>query len=422
MNLRSLIYLLCLRKWLIIIPPFITCTLALGVLIFVEPIYTSSIKLWNKEMKEDSSILKVVRSDSQKDLYANVQREIIRSGAVLEKVLEEQKLTTPPPSNNMASKIFNFTKIVKKTMNEEQKKIAALTALQKSITVDVINPEIILISAQMNSPKLALEVVKSVAENYKAAYFNILNKEINQYEEVLQERLNVLLNSLSTAEKALQDFESQNPDTIRKPQFQTRFTKLPNQAAQSLNVKTPLPSMSSDMSQVNSLTLVIHELSKLELKKSKTLTEVSSNSALLKTLNEEIEQTKSLLKISMQKLSLQAKLAVQYQRLQWKVNLSRERYTALLSEFDKITLSRGTKMQQISSISVLDEAVEPLYPIYPKKKMIVIAAGFLGILTGLACAYLAQILDPSFYLEDEITEELNLPVIAVIPFLVGDNK
>ena len=419
MNIRSILYILFLRKWLIIIPPFVTCSLAVIILLFVEPVYTASIKLWNKEMKEESSILKVVRSDSQKDLYANVQREIIRSGAVLEKVLDEQNLIDPPESNSMLSRFYKLPKQEpKKPLSEKQKRIAALSALQKNINVDIINPEIILITAKMNSPQLCLDVVNSVARNYKEAYLNILNEEIDEYEDVLKNRLSELSNKLIDSENTLKAFEDKNPDTIRKPQFQNRFGKLPDNVSNSLNVKTPLPSMSSDMNQVNPLTLVIHELSKLELQKSKLLTEVSRESELLKRVNQEIERNRQLLTAHMDKLSSQAKLAVEYQRLQWQVHLERERYTALLAEFDKITLSRGTKMKQISSISVLDKAVAPLYPIYPKKKMIVIAACFLGILTGLACAYLAHIIDTHIYTEDEILDQTGLPVLAVISYKV----
>lgn len=416
MSLRNILYILFLRKWLIIIPPILTCLIAVCILVFVQPIYVSSLKMWNKEMQEGSEILQVVRKGDQKDVYANVQREIIRSGIVMEKVLDELNLIKPPPSNSMAARIFKHQpKPSKQKLNESQRRIEALNALQQSVEVDIINPEVMIISSRMNSPELSLKVVQSVAENYKETYLEILNNEIDRFEEVLTKRLSKLQSDLRNSENKLQDFENQNPDIVRKPEFQNRFNKLPNSAQDSLNVKTPLPSMSSDMNQVNSLTIVIHELAKLEMKKSKLLTEVSENSDLLKSVDAEIVRNKKLLDKNMSKLSIQAKLAVDYQRLQWQVNLSRERYTSLLAEIDKIVLSRGTKMKQISGISVLNEATAPLYPVYPKKKMIVIAAGFFGILTGLACVYLAQLADNSFHLANEVKDELDLPVIGVIP-------
>lgn len=416
MNFKQIIYILFLRKWLMIVPPILTCCLAVGILIFVQPIYVSSLKMWNKEMQEGSSILQVVRKGDQKDVYANVQREIIRSGIVMHKVLDELNLIQPPPSNSMASKIFKYNSKPSKTkLNGDQRRIEALTALQKSVEVDIVNPEVVIISAKMNSPELSLKVVQSVAANYKNTYLEILNKEIDQFEEVLKKRLAKLESELKDSELLLQAFENKNPDIVRKPEFQNRFSKLPNSSQKSLNVKTPLPSMSSDMNQVNSMTIIMHELARLEMKKSKLLTEVSESSELLKIVNAEINRNTTILELSMSKLSIQAKLAVDYQRLQWRVNLSRERYTTLLSEIDKIILSRGTKMKQIGGISVLNEATAPLYPVYPKKKMIVIAAGFFGVLTGLACVYLAQITDSSFHLPNEVNSELDLPVIGVIP-------
>ena len=416
MSLRQIIYVLFLRKWLIVIPPILTCSIAVGILIFVQPIFVSSLKMWNKEMQEGSQILQVVRKGDQKDVYANVQREIIRSGVVLEKVLEELNLIEPPPSNSMAANLLKYQpKPKKRKINLDQRRVEALSALQQSVEVDIVNPEVMIISAKMNSPELSLQVVQSVARNYKKTYLQILNQEIDQFEDVLKKRLNKLEAELHNAEKMLKDFENQNPDIVRKPEFQNRFSKLPDAGQDTLNVKTPLPSMSSDMNQVNSMTVLMHEIARLEMKKSKLLTEVSDQSELLKTVNSELSRNKDLLVSSMQQLSKQARLAVEYQRLQWQVNLSRERYTTLLSEIDKIILSRGTKMKQISSISVLNEATAPLYPVYPKKKMIVIAAAFFGVLTGLACVYLAQIADSSYHLSNELISDLDLNVLGVIP-------
>ncbi len=232
---------------------------------------------------------------------------------------------------------------------------------------------------------------------------------------MLQKRLDFLQAEINRAEKALQNFEDQNPDIIRNPKIQSMFSKIPESSSNTLNVKAPLPSMSSEMTQVNPITVIIHELSRLEMSKSRLLTQVAEGSEALKEVNAEIERNKKLLTLNTAKLSKQARLAIQHQRMHWTLNLSRERYTALIAEYDRITLSRGTKKKQIGSISVLDAAIVPLYPIYPKKKMIVIAAGFLGILTGLACVYLAHIADSSYHLSEELRKDLKIPILAVIP-------
>ncbi|MCH2208947.1 MAG: hypothetical protein MK132_24215 [Lentisphaerales bacterium] len=417
MNLRSILYILSLRKWLIFIPPVLTCSFAKAILLFVESVYVSSIKIWNKEIKGESSILKVARSDTQKDLHASVQREIIGSGALVETVLDETGLIKPPASNNLATKLFKLKpKEGKKSkLDPALQRITAMEALKKSVSIDVINSEVMALSAKMNSPELSLKVVNNLAKNYKIAYLRILNREIDQYEDLLEKRLSILEQELNDSEKALQAFEHTNPDLRRNPQLQTGHTKLPENIQSSLNVKAPLPSMTSSMSQVNPLTLILHEQTKLELEKSKLLTQAAPNFARLEVVNDELERNKQFLAKSLKQLSNQAKLAVTGQRLMWLVNISRERFTVLLSEIVKVNLSREAKVKQIGSTNVLNKAVKPLFPVYPKKEMTVVAAGFLAIITDHAFVYLAHLMDTSFHLEDKVEDQLGLKTLAIIP-------
>ena len=421
MNLSHILYIIFSRKWLLIIPPWLTVILATTMLMFVEPIYVSSLKLWNKERHEGSTILQVVRKDAQEDAYANVQREIIRSGKVLEKVIADLNLQEPAPSNSTLSIFYKSSAVKFPNLSEKQKFNEALKAMQLNVEVDIINAEIMVISSKANTARLALQIVEGVAKRYKEAYLNIFNQEIFEYEGVLRKRLGELKKSYMDAELDLKNFEGRNPDLIRKSQLSESDVKLP-ESAKAVSVQTPLPTMSSEMVQVNSLTLVLHELSRLEMKKSKLLTEVSLKSEKLKSVNEEINRNRQLLDVNLKKLSRQARLSIDHQNLRWLLNLARERYTVLVVEIDKITLSRGTKMKQIGSIAVLDQATEPLYPIYPKKKMILMGAIVLGLLTGLACVYFAQLSDPCYRVKDEVIRELGIPVICVLPLYVTEEE
>ena len=427
MNLNQILEILFMRKWLIILPPFITSFLALVILMTVEPVYVSTQKIWTKELQEGSEILQVVRSNNVQDLYANVQRELILSDLVLKQVMTDLKLTEPPVSNSYWSKINLKFKIFKKELKPgskksiSQQKAEALKALRESVGVDIINPEIIVVSAKMNSPEWAKEVVKSIVENYKFEYLKILNSEIDEFEGVLQKRLKDLFLRVKQDEQALKDFEEINPDMIRKPQYMNATNTYSTSSGDTPNVRSALPSMSSEMSQVNSMTTVMHALAKLEMQKSELLTQVSLDSEQLKQVNVEIERNQRLLNNDLLKLSKQARQAIEYQRLQWNVNLARERYTVLLMEFDQITLSRGTKLKQITSIAVLDQAVEALYPIFPKKKLILIMAFTLGLLTGFCCVYLSYLLDETYLFAEDLESATGIKVIAVLPTELSGN-
>ena len=419
MNFNQILEILFMKKWLIILPPFITSFLALVILLTVEPVYVSTQKIWSKELQEGSEILQVVRSNNIQDLYANVQRELILSDLVMKKVMEELNLTEPPVSNSHWSKLTHKLKVFKKELKPgskksiAQQKIEALKALRESVGVDIINPEIIVVSARMNSPEWAKRVVQSIVKNYKLEYLKILNDEIDEFEGVLQKRLSDLFLRVKKDEEALKNFESSHPDMVRKPQYMNPVGTYATSGG-GPNVKAPLPSMSSEMSQVNSLTTIMHELAKLEMQKSELLTQVSLDSGKLRLVNLEIERNQILLNNDLNKLSQQARQAIEYQRLQWNVNLARERYTVLLMEFDQITLSRGTKLKQITSIAILDQAVEALYPIFPKKKIILIMAFTLGLLTGLCCVYIAYLLDETYYFTEDLESASGLKVISTI--------
>ena len=420
MNFNQILEIIFMRKWLVILPPFITSFLALVILMTIEPVYVSTQKIWSKELQEGSQILQVVRSNNIQDLYANVQRELILSDLVLKQVMADLNLVDPPVSNSYWSKVSLKFKIFKKELDPGskkslvQQKAEALRALRNSVGVSIINPEIIIVSAKMNSPEWAKKVVKSIVENYKLEYLNILNKEIDQFEGVLSKRLNDLFLRVKNDEDSLKNFEKINPDMIRKPQFMNPGGSYTTGGGGN-TIKAALPSMSSNMSQVNSMTTVMHALARLEMQKSELLTQVSLDSEQLKQVNVEIEHNQRLLNNDLVKLSKQARQAIEYQRLQWNVNLARERYTVLLMEFDQITLSRGTKLKQITSIATLDQAVEALYPIFPKKKVILLMAFTLGLLTGFCCVYLAYLLDETYRFAEDLESSTGIKVIAILP-------
>ena len=69
MAIRQLLYLLIKHKWLIVLPVIGAPVLAITLLLFVEPAYVSSCKLWTKERQEGSQLLRVQRPGMQETTF-----------------------------------------------------------------------------------------------------------------------------------------------------------------------------------------------------------------------------------------------------------------------------------------------------------------------------------------------------------------
>ncbi len=66
---------------------------------------------------------------------------------------------------------------------------------------------------------------------------------------------------------------------------------------------------------------------------------------------------------------------------------------------------------------MLDAPSVDIKPVYPKKKLTLISAMFVGFLLGLALAYLAHISDRTYHLTEDLAGDLRLPVLSAIPIM-----
>jgi tyrosine-protein kinase Etk/Wzc len=99
-------------------------------------------------------------------------------------------------------------------------------------------------------------------------------------------------------------------------------------------------------------------------------------------------------------------------RLARDVQVSTELYTALLNNTQTLRVSKaGT----VGNVRIIDYAVLPTEPIKPKKALIVAVSLILGLILGVALAFIRKSLHRGVEDPDLIERQLNIPVYATIP-------
>ena len=106
-------------------------------------------------------------------------------------------------------------------------------------------------------------------------------------------------------------------------------------------------------------------------------------------------------------------------RLARDVKVNTELYTALLNNSQTLRVSKaGT----VGNVRIIDYAVLPTEPIKPKKPLIVAASLILGLILGVASAFIRKSLHRGVQDPDLIEKQLNIPVYATIPHSADQEK
>lgn len=105
--------------------------------------------------------------------------------------------------------------------------------------------------------------------------------------------------------------------------------------------------------------------------------------------------------------------------LEREVQASRQLYDMFLNRFRETTVARDMR----STIArVTDPAVEPDFPIRPKKRQTILMALILGLGLGILTALLLEFLDNTVKNSDDVEHRLGLPLLGILERLRGSSK
>ncbi len=99
-------------------------------------------------------------------------------------------------------------------------------------------------------------------------------------------------------------------------------------------------------------------------------------------------------------------------RLTRDVKVNAELYTSLLNSAQQLRLVKEGK---VGNVRVVDPAVTPENPVKPNKRLVLLLAGLLGLMLGIALAFFRNSLRPGIRDAADIEAVTGLPVFATVP-------
>jgi succinoglycan biosynthesis transport protein ExoP len=155
------------------------------------------------------------------------------------------------------------------------------------------------------------------------------------------------------------------------------------------------------------------ELKTLQKRKAQEVNRVvnSLKNEFMVTLAKEQSLKAALGKQKKESLDLNQK-AVQYGVLQREAQSARQMYELLIKRFKETSLTEDMKT---GNIRIIDPAEVPKVPVKPKKRLNILLAIIVGLVTGTGLAFFFEYLDNTIKIPEDIKRYLNVPYLGPVP-------
>ncbi|MBU1999419.1 MAG: polysaccharide biosynthesis tyrosine autokinase, partial [Candidatus Omnitrophica bacterium] len=110
---------------------------------------------------------------------------------------------------------------------------------------------------------------------------------------------------------------------------------------------------------------------------------------------------------------------IDYSRLLREAEVNKKLYSMLK---EKLEEARITEAQKISDVSVVDPAVSAIAPITVNTKAKILISLFMGLVLGLAFAFIIETMDTSMGTIEDVENIVKLPVVGVLPSIGQEGK
>ena len=284
---------------------------------------------------------------------------------------------------------------------------------EASHKLNFIDKELDKISLSLNTSAMNLEKFKEHSNTIDlGAKAQSIITQMGEYEGKLAE-ISISLDLLNTLYKQVRS--GKHLETLSL----TGLTPDADKSSLALQIKELQDAMVKKKILKEDYTDAFPEVKKLTRKITQLKRIISST---IKNMRSSFKKKKTLIKstIAQQQklLNTLPKGERQFGQLQRTFNVNEKIYSYLLEQRSATAI---VKASTVSKNRILDSALLPEKPIKPKRKLILVVGAILGMLLGVALAFLLNFLDDRVKNEEDITRETQVPVLATIP-LFDDKK
>lgn len=444
-SIYELFSVLKMYRWLI---PAFTLLVTLAAVLFVhilKPQYRATATLMIEDRDKSIISIKDVYGIAGSDTYLNTQYEILRSRTVMERALRDLisqgKLSF---DNNHQS--FN-------TFLDEFAKQYSVSLVRKT--------QIVHIAYQSESPELAASAANAIAHAYIDAWLDLRLAVSNHAKDWMEVRLKDLTAELEEAEQALQSYRDREGlidlggELVLSRSELTALTEslaeIRGQLAAAESIYQQVRNTGKDnFEDLSSLPIVLQSdlLQRLKEDKSVLELEVEELSRRYGPKHPRMKSALSKVESINQNIQKQIRKIVQGAEREYEVALANEkaiqanveraraqvrdinRKQFRLNElerqvqtkrdlydvfFTRIGETQATSDLNTSNARIVDEAIVPLRPHSPNKKLIVLSAAAIAFVLALVLVMIREMLDNTIRISRDVEEKLQQKLLAVIP-------
>ena len=244
---------------------------------------------------------------------------------------------------------------------------------------------IIDLKMQSESPTLAMKILNEIANIYVQMNVEQKSAEAQNTLEFLDKQLPMIKNQLEAATTALNEYRLQKGSVDL-----------------SIETQGVLQGVVEKRTQITLL-----QQKRDELRRGFT-----SSHPTVVAIDKQIHRLEVQMKTDNKKITELPETQQVILRLSRDVQVNSELYTTLLNHLQTIKVAKaGT----VGDVRVIDHAVLPTLPIKPKKVLIMAISLVLGLVLGMAMAFIRKAMSRGIDDPDVIEKRLNVPVYATVP-------
>jgi uncharacterized protein involved in exopolysaccharide biosynthesis len=304
-----------------------------------------------------------------------------------------------------------------------------VSKLQKNLKIDAIkDSNIIRVKYSSPDPKLSSKVVNTLTALYLEYHIKV--HKAPQAHEFFSDQKDLFQKKLKNQEEKLKDFKQEW--SVSSIEIQKKLI-LENLSLLTLEYKNLQSQIKETQKSTDSLRSAVSQRTNYLQKNDRQLPvqgedsvskelekNILVNKANLEGLKAKKEMLEEQLEYYQSRIQALDEKGIDLIRLERDLAILEESYKTYLNRLEDARISEALDLANISNVSIIEPASVPFSPVrrisfMPRRIFHITVGIFMGLIVGLAYAFLAEYFDHSFNSREKIEQMLNIPCLASLP-------